>query len=67
MIKRVVLDTAVAVAALRTRAGAGSAVLRLAANRRLVPLATPPLFLGIGGCAEASGAAHRPRLNPGDG
>jgi len=45
MIKRVVLDTAVAVAALRTRAGAGSAVLRLAANRRLVPLATPPLFL----------------------
>jgi putative PIN family toxin of toxin-antitoxin system len=45
MIKRVVLDTSVVVAALRTRAGAGNAVLRLVANRRLVPLATPPLFL----------------------
>ena len=45
MIKRVVLDTSVVVAALRTRAGAGNAVLRLVAKRRLVPLATPPLFL----------------------
>src|SRR5580700_3529967 len=45
MIRRVVLDTSVVVAALRTRAGAGNAVLRLAANRRLTPLATPPLFL----------------------
>ena len=43
--KRVVLDTSVVVAALRTRAAAGNAVLRLVANRRLVPLATPPLFL----------------------
>ena len=32
-------------AALRTRLGAGNAVLRLVAARRLVPLATPPLFL----------------------
>jgi putative PIN family toxin of toxin-antitoxin system len=45
MIKRVVLDTSVVVAALRTRAGAGNAVLRLVANRRLIPLVSPPLFL----------------------
>src|SRR5271169_3619606 len=45
MIKRVVLDTSVVVAALRTRTGAGNAVLRLVAQPRLIPLATPPLFL----------------------
>jgi putative PIN family toxin of toxin-antitoxin system len=45
MIRRVVLDTSVVVAALRTRNGAGNAVLRLVANRRLIPLASPPLFL----------------------
>ncbi len=45
MIERVVLDTSVVVAALRTRAGAGNALLRLVAHRRLIPLATPPLFL----------------------
>src|SRR5271165_6836836 len=45
MIRRIVLDTSVVVAALRTRLGAGNAVLRLVAERRLVPLATPPLFL----------------------
>jgi len=43
--KKIVLDTSVVVAALRTRLGAGNAVLQLVANRRLVPLATPPLFL----------------------
>jgi len=43
--KTVVLDTSVLVAALRTRLGASNAVLRLVANRQLVPLATPPLFL----------------------
>jgi putative PIN family toxin of toxin-antitoxin system len=42
---RIVLDTSVVVAALRTRWGAGNAVLRLVAQRRLVTLATPPLFL----------------------
>ena len=42
---RVVLDTSVIVAALRTRLGAGNAVLQLVANRRIVSLATPPLFL----------------------
>jgi putative PIN family toxin of toxin-antitoxin system len=42
---RIVLDTSVVVAALRTRLGAGNGVLRLVAQRRLVPLATPPLFL----------------------
>lgn len=40
-----VLDTSVVVAGLRTRSGAGNAVLRLVANRRLTALATPPLFL----------------------
>jgi putative PIN family toxin of toxin-antitoxin system len=43
--KRVVLDTSVVVAGLRTRLGAGNAVLRLVADRRLVLLASPPLFL----------------------
>jgi len=42
---RVVVDTSVVVAALRTRKGAGNAVLRLVAGRRLQLLATPPLFL----------------------
>lgn len=40
-----VLDTSVVVAGLRTRLGAGNAVLRLVASRTLIPLATPPLFL----------------------
>ena len=43
--RRVVLDTSVVVSALRTRLGAGNAVLRLVAERRLVMLASPPLFL----------------------
>jgi putative PIN family toxin of toxin-antitoxin system len=43
--RRIVLDTSVLVAGLRTRSGAGNAVLRLVAHRRLVLLATPPLFL----------------------
>jgi putative PIN family toxin of toxin-antitoxin system len=45
MIWRVVLDTSVVVAALRTRLGAGNAVLRLVASRHLLLQATPPLFL----------------------
>jgi len=44
-VRRVVLDTSIIVAALRTRRGAANAVLRLVAKRRLVALATPPLFL----------------------
>src|SRR5271165_4174113 len=43
--RRIVLDTSVVVAGLRTQLGAGNAVLRLVATRRLVALATPPLFL----------------------
>ncbi len=43
--KRVVIDTSVVVAGLRTRLGAGNAVLRLVADRRLLLLASPPLFL----------------------
>jgi putative PIN family toxin of toxin-antitoxin system len=43
--QRIVLDTSVVVAGLRTRLGAGNAVLRLVAELRLVLLATPPLFL----------------------
>jgi len=42
---KIVLDTSVVVAALRTRLGAGNAVLRLVAERRVKLLATPPLFL----------------------
>src|SRR5207237_4575099 len=44
-IVRIVLDTSAVVAGLRTRLGAGNAILRLVARRRLVLLATPPLFL----------------------
>ena len=43
--RRVVLDTSVIVAALRTRSGAGNAVLRLVAMGTIRMLATPPLFL----------------------
>ena len=43
--RRVVLDTSIVVAALRSRSGAANAVLRLVAQHRLVALATPPLFL----------------------
>ena len=42
---RVVLDTSVVVAALRTRLGAANAVLDLVAERKIIPLATPPFFL----------------------
>ena len=42
---RIVLDTSVVVAGLRTQLGAGNAVLRHVARRRLLPLASPPLFL----------------------
>lgn len=45
MLRRVVLDTSVIVAALRTRHGAANRVLRLVAGGRLILLATPPLFL----------------------
>jgi putative PIN family toxin of toxin-antitoxin system len=43
--RTIVLDTSVVVAGLRSRLGAGNAVLRLVAQRRLVALATAPLFL----------------------
>ena len=43
--RRAVVDTSVVVAGLRSRSGAGNAILRLVANRQLVPLASPPLFL----------------------
>jgi putative PIN family toxin of toxin-antitoxin system len=42
---RVVLDTSVVVAGLRSASGGGNAMLRLAARRELVLLATPALFL----------------------
>lgn len=44
-IRRIVLDTSVVVAGLRSRLGASNAVLRLVAERQVVGLATPPLFL----------------------
>ena len=43
--RRIVLDTSVVVAGLRSGLGASNALLRLVANRRLRLLATPPLFL----------------------
>ena len=43
--RRIVLDTSVVVAGLRSSRGAANAVLRLVAHRRLMLLATPPLFL----------------------
>lgn len=45
MISRIVLDTSVLVAGIRTRLGAGNAVLRSVAGSRIVLVATPPLFL----------------------
>lgn len=42
---RVVLDTSVIVAALRSRQGAANAVLRFVATGKLRVLCTPPLFL----------------------
>jgi putative PIN family toxin of toxin-antitoxin system len=42
---RIVLDTSVIVAGLRTRLGAGNAVLRLVAEKAVRLAATPPLFL----------------------
>ena len=45
MVRKIVLDTSVVVAGLRSRSGAGNAVLRLIAERRLVLLSSPPLFL----------------------
>jgi len=44
-VKRVVLDTSVLVSAFRSRHGASHRLLGLVADRRLVPLATPALFL----------------------
>lgn len=43
--KRVVLDSSVVVSAFRSRHGASNRLLSLVANRLLIPLATPALFL----------------------
>jgi putative PIN family toxin of toxin-antitoxin system len=45
MMRRAVLDSSVVVSAFRSRRGAANAVLALVAARRIVPLATPGLFL----------------------
>jgi putative PIN family toxin of toxin-antitoxin system len=42
---RVVLDTDILVAALRSLSGGSNAVLRAVGHRQLAPLLTPPLFL----------------------
>jgi len=44
-VKRVVLDSSVVVSAFRSRHGASHKLLGLVADRRLVPVATPALFL----------------------
>jgi putative PIN family toxin of toxin-antitoxin system len=51
---RIVLDASIIVAGLRTRSGAGNAVLHLVARHEMVLLATPPLFL------EYEEVLHRP-------
>ena len=43
--RRVVVDTSVVVAGLRSKTGAGNIVLRMVASRELIPLATTALFL----------------------
>lgn len=43
--RRVVLDSSVVVSAFRSRLGASSVLLRLVEDGRLVPLATPALFI----------------------
>lgn len=45
VLRRIVFDTSVVVAGLRSRLGAANALLRLVVDRRLQILATPPLFL----------------------
>jgi predicted nucleic acid-binding protein len=45
--ERVVLDTSVSVAGLRSRLGASNALLRLAAKRMILPLATTSLLREI--------------------
>ena len=45
MLRRIVLDTSVVVASLRTRQGAANEVLRMVARQHLLLLATPPPFL----------------------
>ena len=45
LVLRVVLDTSIVVAGLRSRGGASNAVLRLVAERRVAALATTALFL----------------------
>lgn len=45
MMRRVVFDTSILVAALRSTTGASNELLRLVARQRLVPLLTPALFL----------------------
>lgn len=42
---KIVLDTSVLVAGLRTKLGAGNAALQMVARRKITLLATPPLFL----------------------
>jgi putative PIN family toxin of toxin-antitoxin system len=54
LLGRIVLDTSVVVAALRSRRGAGNELLKIVARHGLIPLATPPLFL------EYEGVLKRP-------
>lgn len=45
MVLRAVIDTSVVVAALRSRHGPANEVMRQVATKKLIQLATPPLFL----------------------
>lgn len=63
--RRIVLDASVIVAGLLTRFGAGNAVLRLIATRRLRLLATPPLFLEYEGVLQRAEQRLAHGLTPG--
>ena len=77
---RVVLDTSVIVAGLRSRLGASNRLLELVAEERLVPLVTTALFLeyeevlkrpeqrlATGYCASRSGTVSHPQGPSADG
>ncbi len=63
---RVVLDTSVIVAALRSRAGASNAILTLVAKGQLILLATPPLFLEYEDVLKRPEQSSEHGLSPGE-
>jgi putative PIN family toxin of toxin-antitoxin system len=66
MIRRIVLDTSVLVAALRSRSGASNAILTLVAKGRLILLVAPPLFLEYEDVLKRAEHRLEHGLNPGE-